>query len=47
VLQDIDQHPGGLPGFVDRARELAVRYGDRFVPLVRLLAKAREGANFV
>ncbi len=32
VIQYIDQYPGGLPGFVARAEELAARYGDRFRP---------------
>ena len=46
VLQYINQYPGGLPGFVDRARELAERYGDRFAPPALLLAKARAGEIF-
>ncbi|WP_433380470.1 3-hydroxyacyl-CoA dehydrogenase NAD-binding domain-containing protein [Actinoplanes sp. CA-142083] len=46
VLQYINQYPGGLPGFVDRARELAARYGDRFAPPALLLAKARAGEIF-
>jgi 3-hydroxyacyl-CoA dehydrogenase/enoyl-CoA hydratase/3-hydroxybutyryl-CoA epimerase len=46
VLQYINQYPGGLPGFVDRARELAARYGDRFAPPALLLAKARSGEIF-
>lgn len=46
VLQYINQYPGGLPGFVDRARELAARYGDRFAPPALLLAKARAGETF-
>ncbi|MFF5288726.1 3-hydroxyacyl-CoA dehydrogenase NAD-binding domain-containing protein [Paractinoplanes globisporus] len=46
VLQYINQYPGGLPGFVDRARELAARYGDRFAPPPLLLAKARAGEVF-
>ncbi|CAM5728287.1 3-hydroxyacyl-CoA dehydrogenase/enoyl-CoA hydratase/3-hydroxybutyryl-CoA epimerase OS=Streptomyces violarus OX=67380 GN=FHS41_001037 PE=3 SV=1 [Streptomyces violarus] len=32
VLQYINGYEGGLPGFVARARELAERYGDRFLP---------------
>jgi 3-hydroxyacyl-CoA dehydrogenase / enoyl-CoA hydratase / 3-hydroxybutyryl-CoA epimerase len=46
VLQFINQYAGGLPGFVDRARELAARYGDRFAPPALLLAKARDGSAF-
>ncbi|MCU7726387.1 3-hydroxyacyl-CoA dehydrogenase NAD-binding domain-containing protein [Actinoplanes sp. KI2] len=46
VLQYVNQYPGGLPGFVDRARELAARYGDRFAPPALLLAKARAGETF-
>ena len=46
VLQYINQYSGGLPGFVDRARELAERYGDRFAPPALLLAKARAGEIF-
>ncbi|GLX99668.1 3-hydroxyacyl-CoA dehydrogenase NAD-binding domain-containing protein [Actinoplanes sp. NBRC 101535] len=46
VLQYINQYPGGLPGFVDRARELAGRYGDRFAPPALLLAKAEAGESF-
>ena len=32
VAQYIDGYPGGLPGFVERARILAKAYGDRFAP---------------
>ncbi|MGH3838773.1 MAG: 3-hydroxyacyl-CoA dehydrogenase family protein, partial [Pseudonocardiaceae bacterium] len=32
VMQFIDGYPGGLPGFVARAHELATRYGPRFTP---------------
>jgi 3-hydroxyacyl-CoA dehydrogenase/enoyl-CoA hydratase/3-hydroxybutyryl-CoA epimerase len=46
VLRYIDQYPGGLPGFVARARHLAERYGDRFTPPPLLLARAERGENF-
>ncbi|MBV9651148.1 MAG: hypothetical protein JO296_13560 [Pseudonocardiales bacterium] len=32
VVQFINGCPGGLTGFVARAKELADRYGDRFTP---------------
>ena len=46
VLQYINGYPGGLPGFVARARELAHRYGDRFLPPPSLVAKADAGETF-
>jgi 3-hydroxyacyl-CoA dehydrogenase/enoyl-CoA hydratase/3-hydroxybutyryl-CoA epimerase len=46
VLQFINGYPGGLPGFVTRARELAERYGDRFSPPSLLIAKADAGESF-
>ncbi|MFF0174222.1 3-hydroxyacyl-CoA dehydrogenase NAD-binding domain-containing protein [Micromonospora profundi] len=46
VLQYINQHEGGLPGFVARARVLAERYGDRFSPPPLLLAMADRGERF-
>jgi 3-hydroxyacyl-CoA dehydrogenase/enoyl-CoA hydratase/3-hydroxybutyryl-CoA epimerase len=39
-------YPGGLPGFVARAKELADRYGDRFAPPPFLIAKANAGDSF-
>ncbi|MBW1601968.1 enoyl-CoA hydratase/isomerase family protein [Streptomyces sp. JJ66] len=45
-LQYINGYPGGLPGFVARARELAKRYGDRFTPPALLLEKAERGERF-
>ncbi|HSL07565.1 MAG TPA: 3-hydroxyacyl-CoA dehydrogenase NAD-binding domain-containing protein [Pseudonocardiaceae bacterium] len=39
VMQFITGYPGGLPGFVARAQELADRYGPRFAPPPSLLAK--------
>ena len=35
--------PGGLPGFVARARELAAAYGERFEPPASLVEKAERG----
>ncbi|GAA1933651.1 3-hydroxyacyl-CoA dehydrogenase NAD-binding domain-containing protein [Streptomyces sodiiphilus] len=46
VLQYINGYPGGLPGFVARAEELAARYGDRFAPPELLVAKAEAGEIF-
>jgi 3-hydroxyacyl-CoA dehydrogenase / enoyl-CoA hydratase / 3-hydroxybutyryl-CoA epimerase len=46
VMQFITGYPGGLPGFVARADELAERYGIRFVPPASLVAKAAAGDSF-
>ncbi|OKJ45056.1 3-hydroxyacyl-CoA dehydrogenase NAD-binding domain-containing protein [Streptomyces sp. CB01580] len=46
VLQYINGYEGGLPGFVARARELAERYGDRFLPPALLVEKAQKGETF-
>lgn len=46
VLQYINGYEGGLPGFVARARQLAERYGDRFLPPALLLEKAEKGETF-
>ncbi|MFI9628460.1 3-hydroxyacyl-CoA dehydrogenase NAD-binding domain-containing protein [Streptomyces sp. NPDC052042] len=46
VLQYINGYEGGLPGFVARARELAERYGDRFLPPTLLVEKAERGETF-
>jgi 3-hydroxyacyl-CoA dehydrogenase / enoyl-CoA hydratase / 3-hydroxybutyryl-CoA epimerase len=46
VVQYIDQYPGGTTGFVARCKELADRYGDRFVPPASLAAKAEAGEPF-
>ena len=43
VVQYINGYPGGLQGFVDRARELADRYGDHFLPPESLVARAAAG----
>ena len=46
VSQYIDQYPGGTTGFVARCKELADRYGDRFLPPASLAAKAESGEPF-
>ncbi|WP_030781178.1 3-hydroxyacyl-CoA dehydrogenase NAD-binding domain-containing protein [Streptomyces sp. NRRL S-920] len=46
VLQYINGYEGGLPGFVARARELAERYGERFLPPALLVEKAENGERF-
>ncbi|MCX4965987.1 3-hydroxyacyl-CoA dehydrogenase NAD-binding domain-containing protein [Streptomyces sp. NBC_00654] len=46
VFQYINGYEGGLPGFVARARELAERYGDRFLPPALLVEKAGKGETF-
>jgi 3-hydroxyacyl-CoA dehydrogenase/enoyl-CoA hydratase/3-hydroxybutyryl-CoA epimerase len=46
VIQYINQYDGGLPGFVARARELAARYGDHFLPPESLVKKAESGEIF-
>jgi 3-hydroxyacyl-CoA dehydrogenase/enoyl-CoA hydratase/3-hydroxybutyryl-CoA epimerase len=39
VSQYIDGYPGGVAGFVARAKELAAAYGERFTPPASLLAR--------
>ncbi|MFC0112721.1 3-hydroxyacyl-CoA dehydrogenase NAD-binding domain-containing protein [Kibdelosporangium aridum] len=46
VIQYINGYPGGLAGFVARARELAERYGSHFEPPASLVAKAEKGEIF-
>ncbi|PRX49124.1 3-hydroxyacyl-CoA dehydrogenase/enoyl-CoA hydratase/3-hydroxybutyryl-CoA epimerase [Prauserella shujinwangii] len=46
VVQYMNQYPGGLKGFVARARELAERYGDHFTPPQSLVEKADKGEIF-
>ncbi len=43
VLQYINGYEGGVAGFVERARELAESYGERFEPPASLVAKAERG----
>jgi 3-hydroxyacyl-CoA dehydrogenase/enoyl-CoA hydratase/3-hydroxybutyryl-CoA epimerase len=46
VLQYINGYEGGPAGFVERARELAARYGERFQPPASLIEKAERGERF-
>lgn len=46
VVQYIDQYPGGTTGFVARAKELADRYGEQFLPPASLVEKAERGEPF-
>jgi 3-hydroxyacyl-CoA dehydrogenase/enoyl-CoA hydratase/3-hydroxybutyryl-CoA epimerase len=46
VVQFMNGYPGGLTGFVARAKELADRYGDRFTAPPSLIAKADAGESF-
>jgi 3-hydroxyacyl-CoA dehydrogenase/enoyl-CoA hydratase/3-hydroxybutyryl-CoA epimerase len=46
VIQYINGYPGGVRGFVARARELAERYGAHFTPPPSLLAAAEKDARF-
>jgi 3-hydroxyacyl-CoA dehydrogenase/enoyl-CoA hydratase/3-hydroxybutyryl-CoA epimerase len=45
VIQYINSYPGGLSGFVARARELAQRYGEHFTPPPSLVAKSENGVT--
>ncbi len=47
VLQYINGYEGGVAGFVERARELAAAYGDRFEPPASLVAKAESGELYL
>ena len=46
VVQYMNQYDGGLQGFVERARELAERYGERFTPPTSLVDKAARAEVF-
>jgi 3-hydroxyacyl-CoA dehydrogenase/enoyl-CoA hydratase/3-hydroxybutyryl-CoA epimerase len=46
VLQYINGYEGGLPGFVERARVLAARYGERFEPPPSLIERAEQGRPY-
>ncbi|MGW3470504.1 3-hydroxyacyl-CoA dehydrogenase NAD-binding domain-containing protein [Saccharopolyspora sp. NPDC000995] len=46
VVQYMNGYPGGLAGFVARARELAERYGQRFEPPASLVRRAEAGEPF-
>jgi 3-hydroxyacyl-CoA dehydrogenase / enoyl-CoA hydratase / 3-hydroxybutyryl-CoA epimerase len=45
VIQYINNYEGGVAGFVARARELADRYGDHFLPPASLVEKAEKGQS--
>jgi 3-hydroxyacyl-CoA dehydrogenase/enoyl-CoA hydratase/3-hydroxybutyryl-CoA epimerase len=47
VAQYVVQYPGGVAGFVARARELAARYGDRFVPPASLETRAAAATGAI
>ncbi len=46
AVQFMQGYPGGLGGFVARARELAATYGDRFAPPAYLVGLAEKGERF-
>lgn len=46
VIQYINQYDGGVAGFVDRARDLASKYGKHFEPPQSLVDKAAKGEKF-
>ncbi|MEE1754064.1 3-hydroxyacyl-CoA dehydrogenase NAD-binding domain-containing protein [Streptomyces sp. SP18CS02] len=46
ALQYINGYEGGPAGFVARSRELAERYGERFLPPALLVEKAERGEVF-
>jgi 3-hydroxyacyl-CoA dehydrogenase / enoyl-CoA hydratase / 3-hydroxybutyryl-CoA epimerase len=46
VFQYINGYEGGVAGFVERARELAEQYGERFEPPASLVEKAERGETY-
>ena len=46
VLQFINGYPGGVGAFVERANELAAKYGDRFSPPESRIEMAANGRRF-
>ena len=46
LSQYIDQYAGGVAGFVERAKVLAERYGERFTPPASLVAVAKSNKRF-
>ncbi|MEU1953449.1 3-hydroxyacyl-CoA dehydrogenase NAD-binding domain-containing protein [Nocardia rhamnosiphila] len=46
VIQYINGYPGGLPGFVARAYQLAERYGDRFTPPASVVELSTRATRF-
>ncbi|MGZ5416072.1 MAG: 3-hydroxyacyl-CoA dehydrogenase NAD-binding domain-containing protein [Nocardioides sp.] len=46
AVQFMQGYAGGLPGFIERARELAATYGERFTPPAYLVDLADNGGSF-
>ncbi len=46
VIQFVNQYSGGIQGFVERARELAVKYGPHFEPPQSLIERAERGESY-
>jgi 3-hydroxyacyl-CoA dehydrogenase/enoyl-CoA hydratase/3-hydroxybutyryl-CoA epimerase len=46
VLQYVNGYAGGPAGFVERSRELAEQYGERFEPPASLVDKAQRGESY-
>ena len=46
VIEYINGYEGGLQGFVDRARDLAAKYGSHFEPPASLVEKAAKGEKY-
>jgi 3-hydroxyacyl-CoA dehydrogenase/enoyl-CoA hydratase/3-hydroxybutyryl-CoA epimerase len=46
VLQYINGYEGGPAGFVERARELAAQFGERFEPPASLVELAERGEKY-
>ncbi|HJE76459.1 MAG TPA: 3-hydroxyacyl-CoA dehydrogenase family protein, partial [Brevibacterium epidermidis] len=46
VLQYVNQYEGGLAGFVDRANDLAAKYGEHFTPPASLVERAKTGETY-
>ena len=46
VLQYVNQYEGGMNGFVERAKELAATYGDRFTPPASLVERAKTNNTY-
>ncbi|CAN5259280.1 3-hydroxyacyl-CoA dehydrogenase NAD-binding domain-containing protein [soil metagenome] len=46
VLQYINSYPGGLPGFVQRSRQLAALYGEHLNPPPSLVQKAARNETY-
>ncbi|UVI37043.1 3-hydroxyacyl-CoA dehydrogenase NAD-binding domain-containing protein [Brevibacterium spongiae] len=46
VLQYVNQYEGGLAGFVERANDLAAKYGEHFTPPASLVERAKTGQTY-